>query len=114
MNNWAFFKDGDAPIHFAARQGLLAAIQTLCAFGCNVDVANKQGLSPLHLSALHGHIEVVRYVDFRMGEGKLCSLVFWRKFKRCHLISPFYFICLNFPGACVLLDVILRLEMEME
>ena len=32
---------GDAAIHLAAREGLLGLAQSLCAFGCAVDIANK-------------------------------------------------------------------------
>lgn len=51
---------GETPIHIVAREGLLALAQTLCAFGCSVDVSNKAGLYPLHLAAKHGHTELVR------------------------------------------------------
>ena len=32
---------GDAAIHLAAREGLLGLAQSLCAFGCAVDISNK-------------------------------------------------------------------------
>ena len=32
---------GDAAIHLAAREGLLGLAQSLCAFGCAVDIPNK-------------------------------------------------------------------------
>ena len=35
-------------------------VQTLCAFGCSVDVANSEGMQPLHLAAKHGNTEVAR------------------------------------------------------
>ena len=51
---------GETPIHLAAAAGLLSLAQTLCAYGCAVDVMNKEGLYPIHLAAKHGHTEVVR------------------------------------------------------
>jgi ankyrin repeat protein len=47
-------------MHVAAERGLGAAVQTLCQLGSAVDVQNSLGLSPLHLAARHGHIDVVR------------------------------------------------------
>ena len=41
--------EGEAPIHICAREGLLGLAQTLCAFGCNVDLPNEDGMLPLHL-----------------------------------------------------------------
>ena len=35
------FQNGEAALHFACREGLLTIVQTLCAFGCNVDVTSK-------------------------------------------------------------------------
>ena len=32
---------GDAAVHLAAREGLLGLAQSLCAFGCAVDIPNK-------------------------------------------------------------------------
>ncbi|KFM77948.1 Death-associated protein kinase 1, partial [Stegodyphus mimosarum] len=51
---------GEAPIHIAAREGLLPMAQTLCAFGCKVEIPNKAGQYPLHLAARNGHTELVR------------------------------------------------------
>merc|ERR1712036_175674 len=51
---------GDAAIHLAAREGLLGLAQSLCAFGCAVDIPNKEGHYPLHLAASNGHTELVR------------------------------------------------------
>jgi len=33
--------NGETPLHSAARDGLLSIVQTMCAYGCNVDVVNK-------------------------------------------------------------------------
>ena len=73
---------GERPIHYASRSNLLQICHTLCSSGCNVNVANKSGLYPLHLgmwtkcpsirsivllsiyftslAAKNGHIEIVR------------------------------------------------------
>lgn len=51
---------GETPIHLAAAAGLLTLAQTLCAYGCAVDVMNKDGVYPIHLAAKNGHTEVVR------------------------------------------------------
>ena len=34
--------------------------QSLCAFGCDVDLPNGEGQFPLHLAAKFGHTEIVR------------------------------------------------------
>ena len=44
---------------FIIREGILGLAQTLCAFGCNVDLANEEGMLALHLAAKHGHTEVI-------------------------------------------------------
>ena len=33
--------NGETPLHSAARDGLLPIVQTMCAYGCSVDVVNK-------------------------------------------------------------------------
>ena len=54
----ALFQTGDTALHVACREGLLSVAQSLCAFGCAVDVANGEGQFPLHLAAKAGHTEV--------------------------------------------------------
>ena len=39
---------------------MLGLAQTLCAFGCNVDMVDTEGMQPLHLAAKYGHTEVAR------------------------------------------------------
>ena len=51
---------GYTSIHLAAREGLLGLAQSLCAFGCVVDVTASDGVYPIHLAAKNGHTEVVR------------------------------------------------------
>ena len=36
--------EGETAVHVCARDGQLGLAQTLCAFGCNVDVANCEGM----------------------------------------------------------------------
>ena len=45
----------------SSREGLLHVTQTMCAFGCRVDVANVEGDTAMHLAARAGHLEIVRY-----------------------------------------------------
>ena len=45
--------EGETPIHICAREGLLGLAQTLCAFGCNVDIPNEDGMLPLHLGSVY-------------------------------------------------------------
>jgi len=33
--------NGETALHSAARDGLLSIVQTMCAYGCSVDVVNK-------------------------------------------------------------------------
>ena len=48
--------EGETPIHICAEHGLLGLAQTLCAFGCNVDVPNEEGMLPLHLGQMSKQI----------------------------------------------------------
>ena len=97
---------GDTPIHIAAREGLLGLAQSLCAFGCAVDVSNVDGLYPLHLAARNGHKELVRClclagcrIDVKnkesvtpdmtalaQGHGDICELLRRLKRVRCFTI----------------------------
>lgn len=33
--------NGESPLHSAARDGLLPIVQTMCAYGCTVDIVNR-------------------------------------------------------------------------
>lgn len=44
-----FDNNGDAPLHIAARNGLVGVIATLIQAGANPDIRNKNGATPLHL-----------------------------------------------------------------
>ena len=58
------FQSGDTPLHLASREGLLAVSQSLCAFGCSVELFNNEGQQPIHLAAKNGHTEVGRRSSF--------------------------------------------------
>jgi len=53
------------PLQWAARKGLLAAVQNLCEHGaCSdvSDVSEKSGWTPLHYAAYHDHLPAVQYL----------------------------------------------------
>ena len=58
--NFLTLQSGDTALHLATREGLLVIAQSLCAFGCSVDLPNTEGQYPLHLAAKNGHMEIVR------------------------------------------------------
>ena len=68
-------------------QGLLGLAQSLCAFGCVVDVSNGSGHHPLHLAAANGHTEVARYeflTNLAHEQFKwLIHMCAWRFFPGC-------------------------------
>ena len=35
------FQINETPLHPASREGLLPVVQTMCAYGCQVDIVNK-------------------------------------------------------------------------
>ncbi len=39
--------------------GKLEAVQTLLRLGANVDLADSEGMTPLHLAVLGGHVDIV-------------------------------------------------------
>jgi cytohesin len=53
MNSWT-------PLHYAAAYNQVAAIEALCALGCEVAVADAVGSTPMHVAAGEGHLEAVR------------------------------------------------------
>ena len=50
---------GDAAIHLAAREGLLGLAQSLCAFGCAVDISNKVLLEIILTIAILSNFEEI-------------------------------------------------------
>lgn len=49
-------------LHRAASGGHLPAVQTLAAWGAEVDARDSLGLTPLHHAARGGHVEVVSHL----------------------------------------------------
>ena len=65
------------PLHCAAHNGHLAAVEVLLAKGAEVDARNKNQWTPLHNSAFNGHLATVEVllakgaeVDARSLDGK--------------------------------------------
>lgn len=46
------------PLHFAAREGCLACIDTLLSLGAEIDRATPKGLTPLLFAIINGHYDV--------------------------------------------------------
>jgi len=55
-------KDGDAPIHLAARNGNVEILKLLVAKGAKLDLANKVGGTALMWAAAFGHTEAARFL----------------------------------------------------
>ncbi|KAK3098350.1 hypothetical protein FSP39_018671 [Pinctada imbricata] len=53
-------ESGESAIHCAVGVGLITVVQTMCAYGCNVDLPNIDSNTPLHISSKNGNIEIVR------------------------------------------------------
>jgi len=51
--------NGETGLHSAARDGLLPIVQTMCAYGCSVDVVNKVRMSFLLLQYYGSHSAIV-------------------------------------------------------
>jgi ankyrin repeat protein len=51
--------DGDTPLHTAAYNGHVEAMQALVELGADVHAADADGRTPLHAAAAGGHVEVV-------------------------------------------------------
>ncbi|KAI7858294.1 ankyrin repeat-containing domain protein [Circinella umbellata] len=59
-------KRGDwTPVMIAALKGRLDIIQVLEKAGANLDLANKDGRTALHLAIQHGHVEASKYLAQR-------------------------------------------------
>lgn len=53
-------KDGNSPMHLAAKSGNEKAIQNLAHYGLELDLLNLDGLTPLHLAVMAGQEGAVR------------------------------------------------------
>jgi ankyrin repeat protein len=51
-----------APLHMAAAQGNLEAVQQAIAAGCPVDLRTENGQTPLHLAAAEDRVDVLRFL----------------------------------------------------
>lgn len=51
------------PLHYAAQVGNLTATRALLAAGAPANVRAIDGMTPLHVAALHGWTEIVRALD---------------------------------------------------
>ena len=54
--------DGKTPIHWAARNGHIGAVEWLRAQGAAVDVEMKDGSTPLQLACYGGYVDMVRHL----------------------------------------------------
>ncbi|CAM9909031.1 unnamed protein product, partial [Choristocarpus tenellus] len=48
------------PIHKCAEYGTVACLRILLGAGADPLVADKMGLTPMHIAALKGHVETMR------------------------------------------------------
>lgn len=87
---------GFAALHYAAREGALAAVQALVEAGADVEQSNALGYAPLHIAARNNHYAVTYYLLTR-GAG----LARWNGRKKIELDdamdSNTRRLILNFP-----------------
>ena len=55
-------REGRSDLHYAARDGDLAAVEKLVAAGADVNLQDKRGWAPLHFAAQACSEEVTRYL----------------------------------------------------
>nr|WP_255565508.1 ankyrin repeat domain-containing protein [Wolbachia endosymbiont of Cylisticus convexus] len=53
-------KEGNTPLHVAARYGRLDAVKGLLTRGANIDARNNVNNTPLHIAARYGQLDVVK------------------------------------------------------
>jgi len=58
----AIDNSSDGAIHWASYKGSINVVGLLCYFQASIDDSDIYGHSPLHLSSLRGHTEVVQYL----------------------------------------------------
>jgi len=51
---------GLRPLHYAAYENSVDALELLIGAGANVNAADDLGYTPLHVAAKHGHMEAAR------------------------------------------------------
>jgi ankyrin repeat protein len=52
--------EGGSPLHFAAQEGHVDAVQVLVEVGAELEAATAKGWTPLHSAADRGHVAVVK------------------------------------------------------
>lgn len=61
---------GDTALHLAARARDGDLVKLFIEAGCNVDAANEQGQTVLHIAALNGDDSIIRLVRSRLTVGE--------------------------------------------
>jgi uncharacterized protein len=64
---------GLAPLHFAARQGHIEAVQTLVNAGADINQRTADQTTPLLIAIVNGHFDVARLLIDRGADAKLAS-----------------------------------------
>lgn len=64
IKKFIFFSDdhGFSPLHWAAMKGYNKIVEMLLLRGARVNATNRGDDTPLHVSAAHGHKEIVNMV----------------------------------------------------
>ncbi|XP_062549984.1 uncharacterized protein LOC134214676 [Armigeres subalbatus] len=53
-------KNGNAPIHLAAKRGYTKIVQLLVDRSVDLNISNKKNRQPLHYAAQEGHVDIIR------------------------------------------------------
>jgi ankyrin repeat protein len=73
-NELVGYQGGMAPIHFAARQGHLAAVQALLDSGADINqVTGGDKTSPLLIAIVNGHFDLAQYLLEKGADASLAS-----------------------------------------
>lgn len=67
---------GMRPLHYAAWQGKAEPMKMLLKSGSSVNGQSDEGQIPLHLSAQHGHYDVVSDAGRLRGRSQRCAELF--------------------------------------
>ena len=55
-------KDNNTPMHFAAFNGHVLALEFLLNKGAKINPVNVQGSTPMHLAAMKGHVGALEFL----------------------------------------------------